>query len=219
MISKSKTPVTIVRPASAERVRNVQIAAWSLSIISCLLAILAWGGNYNWKLLPLSAYTVFPLLGMLAFSLMWAHYVAGAVRELAGLDRLVLKRYFSITSAVVLGLILLHPGLLIWQRWRDGYGLPPGSATSYVAPGLGWVVVLGMISFFIFLAFEFHRLFGDRKWFQYVKDASDVAMLAILYHGWKLAVEFQPVWYRYVWIFYAIFLIAVLVRKYKNRIA
>jgi hypothetical protein len=129
----------------------------------------------------------------------------------------VLASYFRITGYIVLVLICLHPGLLIYQRFRDGFGLPPHSYESYVAPGLGWVTLLGTTSLLVFLAFELRRFYGKRPWWRFVADASDVAMLAILYHGLRLGSQLQHGWYRGVWLFYAVMLIAALVYKYATR--
>lgn len=197
--------------------RLCQTIAWLLSIGTVLLATITWGHDYGWHLTPINVYMLFPLLGLLAFSLMWSHYIAGTIRELLGLDKQVLSRYFKLTSFAVLALILLHPGLLIYQRFRDGFGLPPGSYESYVAPGLGWVTLLGTASWLVFISFEFYRVFGKRSWWHFVADASDFAMLAILYHALRLGGQLRQGWFRYVWLFYAIILVVVLVRKYVNR--
>ncbi|HEY5152619.1 MAG TPA: hypothetical protein VII55_01460 [Candidatus Saccharimonadales bacterium] len=191
--------------------------AWSIGLAASLAAVVVWGNYYAWQLGSISSYQLFPLFGLLAFSLMWSHYVSGALRELMGLDKRVLARYFTITGWIVLVLICLHPGLLIYQRFRDGFGLPPHSYESYVAPGLGWVTLIGTASLLVFLAFEFRRWFGGRRWWHYVADASDAAMLAILYHGLRLGKQLMYGWFRGVWLFYFVTLVAVLARKYTKR--
>jgi hypothetical protein len=196
--------------------RWCQCAAWSLSLVVCLLAILSWGHDYNWQLLPINNYVLFPLLGLLAFSLMWAHYMAGALRQLLGLKPAVLSRYFKLTSSVVLVLLFLHPGLLIYQRFRDGFGLPPHSYESYVAPGLGWVTLLGTVSWLAFMAFEFRRFYGKRSWWHFVTEAGDAAMLAIVYHGLRLGHQLHG-WFLGVWWFYAAALVMVLINKYYRK--
>lgn len=197
---------------------SFQIAAYSLSALVCIIAVVAWGQDYNWQFSPLTAYQLFPLLGILAFSIMWSHYVAGAARELLGISKDSLVRYFRYTGYAVLLLICLHPGLLILQRFRDGYGLPPGSYESYVAPGLGWVTLLGTVSFFVFIAYEFHRKFGQRSWWHWVMEAGDIAMLAIFYHGLRLGGQLMnDGWFRTVWIFYGLILVAVLARSYFHK--
>lgn len=192
--------------------------SWSLVIVVCLLAILVWGSTYAWQLLPLSNYTIFPLLGLLAFSIMWSHYMLGALQRYWNLDKNILSNYFRWTGYAVLALICLHPGLLIYQRFRDGYGLPPGSYESYVAPGLGWVTILGSASLCVFLAFELRRFFAKYSWWQYVVDGSDAAMLAIVYHGLRLGSQLQHGWYHAVWLLYAFALLAALIYKYSARL-
>ncbi len=197
--------------------QNVKIAAWSLSVVAVALATMAWASDLSWHFGGISTYKLFPLFGLLAFSLMWSHYVASVLRQILKVEKAVLKKYFEVTSWLVLAAIFLHPGLLTYQLWRDGFGWPPGSVTgSYVAPALGWVVVLGEVSFFIFLAYEFHRKFGRRPWWRYVQSASDIAMLAIFYHGLRLGGQLQNGWFRYVWFFYGATLGACLVYKYSK---
>jgi hypothetical protein len=197
--------------------RLCQIIAWSTSLAVSVIAIIVWGSYYQWQVWPIDTYELFPIFGLLAFSLMWSHYVSGALRELMGLDKTVLRRYFDATSWAVLVFICLHPGLLIYQRFRDGYGLPPRSYESYVNPGLGWVTLVGTASLLVFLAFELRRWYGQRSWWHYVADAGDVAMLAILYHGLRLGRQLTVGWFRYVWVFYFVALVAVLTRKYVKR--
>jgi len=96
----------------------------------------------------------------------------------------------------------------------DGVGLPPGSETSYVMPGLGWLIVVGMCSLLVFLAYELHRWFKYRLWWKYVIYAGDAAMVAIFYHGLRLGSQLQAGWFHMVWWFYGISLIAMLLYKY-----
>jgi len=199
------------------RERLCRIIAWSTSLAVSVVAIIVWGDYYQWQVWPVNTYHLFPIFGLLAFSLMWSHYVSGALRELMGLDKTVLRHYFNATSWAVLIFICLHPGLLIYQRFRDGYGLPPRSYESYVNPGLGWVTLVGTASLLVFLAFELRRWYGQRRWWHYVADAGDVAMLAILYHGLRLGKQLTDGWFRYVWVFYFVTLVAVLTRKYVKR--
>jgi hypothetical protein len=192
-----------------------QVAAWSLGLAVTLLAIIAWGSNLAWHLTPLNAYIVFPVLGLVAYSLMWSHYILGSTQDMLGWDKSILKQYFSTTGWAVLILICFHPGLLIYQRFRDGFGLPPGSYESYVAPGLGWVTLLGTASLLVFLAYEFYRVFGERSWWHYIRQAGDIAMLAIFYHGLRLGTDLQGGhWFQLVWWFYGVTLATVLIRSY-----
>ena len=172
-----------------------------------------WGQSFQWKWHALNSLLLFPVLGLLAYSIMWSHYMVGAVKHtvLRGLD---LARYFRYTSYAVLIAILLHPSILIYQLYRDGYGLPPGSYKYFVGPSRDWIVWLGTVSLLIFLAFELHRWFSQKPWWKYVVSAGDVAMLAIFYHGLRLGNQLQSGWFVAVWWFYGLTLVAMLVRKY-----
>jgi hypothetical protein len=195
--------------------RLLQTAAWALSALTVTLGFIAWGQQRSWQFGSLSTYTLFPLFGLLAFGLMWSHYVVAAVRKYLALDKKVLKTYIETTSLGVLAMILLHPGLLIWQLWRDGFGLPPGSyITNYVAPGLGWVALLGTVSLLVFIAYELRRVFEDRPWWKYIQYASDAAMLAIFYHSLRLGSTLQNDWLRGVWYIYAASFLLVLIYLY-----
>jgi len=201
-------------------IKYLPYAAWSLGLVVSALAIIVWGQTFAWHLSVVNSYLFFPVLGLLAFSLMWTHYMIAFARRLTGSD-VPLKNYFRYTGYVVLLAIVFHPGILIYQRFRDGYGLPPGSYESYVAPMVKWVTLLGTVSLFVFLAFEFKRFFGDKSWWKYVANASDVAMLAIFYHGLRLGDQLHSGWYKYVWYFYGLTLITAIIYKYisqsKNR--
>jgi len=190
---------------------------WALSIIVAGLAVFVWGDSLAWRFSDLSIYQVFPLLGLLAFSIMWSHYMAGFMHK-TFLKNVTYGRYYLWTSYAVLVAILLHPGLLAYQRYRDGFGLPPSSETSYVMPGLGWIVVLGMTSLLVFLAFELHRWFDKKSWWQVVPRLGDAAMVAIFYHGLRLGTQTHITWFRTIWIIYGVTLILVLLYSYALRI-
>jgi hypothetical protein len=195
-----------------------RLAAWGLSVTAVTLAFVAWGQDNLWKFGHLSTYQIFPVLGLTAWSLMWSHYMAATVRQLMGLDIAVLKSYFRWTSLVVLVLICLHPGLLIYQRFRDGHGLPPGSYESYVAPGKAWITLLGTAGLLVFLAYELHRWYGRRSWWRWVARAGDIAMLAIFYHGLRLGSQLSHQgWFVTLWWFYGLSLVLVLIRNYYLR--
>lgn len=203
----------------AKRQQLVVLSVWTLGLVVAALAYIAWSKGFGWGLQPFNAYRIFPLFGLLAYSLMWSHYVAGTVQDLLHIDKARLASYFRITGRAVLVLICLHPGLLIYQRFRDGHGLPPGSYESYVAHGLGWVTLFGTASLLVFLAFEFRRLYDKRSWWHFVPEAGDFAMLAIFYHSLRLGSQLtHGGWFRVVWWFYGVVLILILARSYAKKL-
>jgi len=197
-------------------IRTLRLGAWGLAVLVAALAFYEWAGSWQWQLGSLSIYQIFPIFGLMAFSLMWAQYVVNALATLLKLDQASLGRFYSTMGYLVLTAIVLHPGLLVWQLWRDGFGLPPESyLRHYVAPGLGWVALIGTVSLFVFLAYELHRWFGGRRWWRFVEYASDVAILGIFYHALRLGTQVgQPGWFHGLWLFYGVVLVAVLAYKY-----
>jgi hypothetical protein len=180
--------------------------AWVLSIVATSLAVLTWAQHVGGPISSLSVYQIFPVFGLIAFSLMWAHYIVGALRTYYGIAKEKLAPYIRTTFVVVLIALLMHPGLLTWQLWRDHFGLP----VDYVAPDMRLYVILGEIAWITFLLFELHRFYKERTWWHWVERASDIAMLLILIHAYKLGPSLLPGWFRLVWIFYGLTLIAAI---------
>jgi hypothetical protein len=186
---------------------------WILTSAVCLLAIYVWGVSFSWQASAINAYKLFPVLGLLGFSIMWSHYMVGEMDRVLH-RRVIRTRYFRTTGYIVLTVILLHPGILTYQRFRDGHGLPPGSYESYVAPGMAWLTILGSIALLAFLTFELHRFYRSRSWWKYVVGAGDAAMLATFLHGLRLGSLLQDGWYRIVWLVYGTTLAIAIGHKY-----
>lgn len=189
---------------------------WSLSAVVSLIALYVWSHSFGWQFNAINAYQFFPVLGLLGFSIMWSHYMVGRLRAIARAE-VDLTTYFRYTGYAVLLAIVLHPGILIYQRFRDGFGLPPHSYETFVAPGMAWLTLLGSVSLLAFLAFELKRWFSDSRWWQYVIAAGDAAMVAVFYHGLRLGSQLQGGWFRGVWLFYGLTLLLAIGHKYYQR--
>jgi hypothetical protein len=201
-----------------DKQRALVLFAWLLSAVVVVLAIFAWGQGVNWPITQIPLYALFPVFGLLAFSLMWTHYIVAAIRDYVGVDKSVVATYFETTSWAVLIAICLHPGILIWQLWKDGLGLPLGSVYTYVGPNLKIAVTFGLMSLLVFLAYEFRRKFSKKSWWKFVQYACDIAMLAIVYHSLKLGGNVQHGWFHFVWIFYAVSLVMSLIYIYTRKL-
>src|SRR5688572_12681863 len=97
------------------KITALKTFAWLLSLTVTIMAVVAWGQLYDWQLSSLTPYQVFPLFGLLAFSIMWSHYIVSAARQYLGVERALLMPYFKATSWAVLFSIVMHPSLLIVQ--------------------------------------------------------------------------------------------------------
>jgi hypothetical protein len=189
----------------------IKSCSFFLGVVVIALALVVWASERLGSG-SLTVYKLFPLLGLVAFSLMWTHYVLGSLRRFYGVESSVLKQYYRTTSWFVLALILLHPGLLIYQLKVDGFGLPPQSyLTVYGEPGMKFAIMLGTISLLIFLAFELKKKFEKKTWWRFVEYAQIFAMGLIFYHGLTLGRELSVSWYRAAWFFYGLSLILAVV--------
>lgn len=192
---------------------KVNLFAYSLSLIVIGLAFYVWGETYSWRFSNMNALKLFPLFGLIAFSVMWSHYAVGAVRRYFGASKQSLQKYFDITAGIVLVAILLHPGLLWWQLWRDGGGLPPGSVLNIVPETLKTAVIMGMVALVVFLTFELHRFYGKKSWWKYFEYASILAMGIIFVHAIRLGGAING-WFMVVWIYYGITLVMAVAYTY-----
>lgn len=184
----------------------IKNCSWLLGAVVLLLAVAVWVGE-RFDNGSLTAYDYFPLLGLGAFSIMWTHYVLGSLRRYLGVSKSENKTYFTISSVVALVMILLHPGILIAQLYRDGFGVPPQSYLS-VYPEAKLATGFGTIALIIFLLFELKKKFGKKRWWQAVEWAQVVAMALIFFHGLSLGRELSVGWYKMVWYLYGVSLVA-----------
>lgn len=197
----------------------VYVLIYGLSIITIILAILAWGSFLQWHIAGVSNYGLFPIFGLIAFSLLWSQYITLALRDLLHIDNKLLKPYFMITGYLILVAILLHPGILIWQLWRDGHGLPMRSYFNYVNHSLRWFTILGTINLTILLFFEARRWLAKKRWWRYVTYVVDLVVISVYIHALKLGTQVNYVsWYHKVWYVYGILLILALSFIYYQRL-
>jgi hypothetical protein len=197
--------------------KGFQLFTWVLAVVVIGLAALAWS-EVRLTGRTLSAYDVFPILGLSAFSLMWTHYTTDAVRRRLKLDSNALKQYFAVTSSIVLVLILLHPTIFLAQLYIDGFGLPPFSYWDvYTGFTQRIALLLGTLSLLAFLSFELYRWFKKKSWWRYIEYANIAAMAAIFYHALTLGGELGLSWFRTIWFVYGCTLVVAVVYNQVQR--
>jgi hypothetical protein len=183
---------------------------WALVALVTIAPLLAWLSLLYWEAERISTWTLFPLLGVLAWSLMWTHYAFGAIRVTRP-DIPKQPTYSKATSIAVLTLLLLHPLLLARNMLDTTQTLPPESFFSYVGPGNEYIVVLGYIGLALFLAYEIVERLKKRQWvrrnWRWVSISQIVAMAAIFVHGLSIGQIINNSWYGIVWAGLGIILI------------
>jgi hypothetical protein len=173
---------------------------WALGALSMLVPYIAWsgaGGTFT------SHYSVFPLLGLWAWSLMWTHYMYGTL-SLISKKFTRSKLYKRATGYAVLALILLHPLLLINRLYEDTGVKPPDSYINYVGEDNKLFVLFGTLSLLCFLAYELlHRLRKldiVRRIWVVVSASQAVAMTLIFIHGLQLGSTLYGGWFQAYWV-------------------
>ena len=189
--------------------RNHTTIEWSLAALVLVAAAMVWLENRQ-PAEGLTIYDVFPPLGLVAFGLMWTHFVMGALRRYSGAGKRAHDVYMTVSMGMVLTLIILHPGLLWLGLYLDGLGLPPASYLTAYQTQL-FAVLLGSLGLAIFLAFELKRWFGRKSWWRFVEWAQIVGMTAIFFHAIELGGELREDWYAALWWLYGITLLVAII--------
>ena len=185
---------------------------WLLSMLVAALALLVWAQGLGWQFSGLSAEAIFPVLGILAFSLMWVHYAVDFLERFFSFESWA--GYLPVTRYVVLFALIMHTGLLAWAAWRGGFGLPPESFLNYVGADYQIWVIMGIVAWLAFMAFELHHWYRNRPWFRWVGYATDAAMIAIFFHALQLGGDVHTGWFHWVWYFYGASLVIFLIKAY-----
>lgn len=193
--------------------QTFQSIEWLLGTVVTVVALTAWGTARHIGASTLTIYDVFPVFGLVAFSLMWTHYISGSIRRLMNLEKAKSDLYWSVSSGLVLAAIILHPLLLETGLIRDGLGLPPANYfTAYQS--LGWFLVLGCTALLIFLSFETKRWWGEKSWWKWVEFAQIPALIAIFIHSSVLGRELSVPWFRTIWWLYGLTLVGAWIYNY-----
>lgn len=184
-----------------------------LNITTTLAALTAWiqtTGNYT------NPIKIAGLLALIAFSLMWVHYVTDYAKQTIYPKQDTGNQY-NVTRWVVLSAILLHPVLINFYLYQKNYGLPPASYESYLGAAEAPFVFLGTLALVVFLAYELKKWFTRKGVWNYVWHANHVAMILVLIHGFHIGTVINSGWYVWLWMVYAVVLLLLIVRQYVLR--
>lgn len=171
------------------------------------LALTAWLMTAGRSITPLE---VASLLGVLAFSLMWVHYVADAVSPRAEAEQKKDVQYVVSRYAVLVA-ILSHPFLVNYYLITNNFGFPPEGYVALLGD-LAVVVLLGWIALAAFLLFELRAKL--RKYDRYIFHANTIAMFLVLIHGFVIGMVMMTTWFVWAWFGYLAIFAAVIFRRY-----
>ncbi|MAU33833.1 hypothetical protein CL689_04800 [Candidatus Saccharibacteria bacterium] len=182
--------------------------AWFLLAFVSTTSVILWLATLSGRVG--SMYQFFPILGVLAWTTMWVHYVAGSIGKSTN-D----KQFTKWTEAVVLLLIVAHPSIFLVQRFLDTGLLPPESYVSYVGPLRAWAVVIAIAALATFLLYDVLKRFRSkliaRGIWPYFSLLQASAMVAIFVHGFTLGTSMNSVYFVLWWIFLGVLLVPCLI--------
>jgi len=180
--------------------------------IVMLIPVYFWLSLISWNLSSVNLYYLFPLLGMLAFSLMWIQTVVGTFDNKFG-QIFSLERFYSITGLSVLILFVSHPLLASFAQWRSGSGLLLQSLFNLVESDNKIFLILGMTAFTIFILYEFVPRLSKfdiiRKIAPVFQWLSYLGVILVWIHSINLGTHLQTGALKYIWMFYGISAIAM----------
>ncbi|MDD3662161.1 MAG: hypothetical protein PHG63_03790 [Candidatus Dojkabacteria bacterium] len=180
--------------------RIVRTALGVIASVAVLYPAAVWFQNSRPDIRSMSLNDLFPVFGLIAFSLMWLHIVGGAMRTF--LEKYInFGNFVSKTSIAVLILILLHPLLFLID-------LAPAQIVSVFTSGQPVYLWLALIALIIFVSYDIAKLFKTGKFlsahWHAVKFISTLAFFLIFFHSLGLGTDLQSGPLRYVWMFYGI---------------
>lgn len=184
--------------------------SWGLVATTLALVFYVWGSSISWKIGNATIYQWFPFFGLVAWTTMAGHYYLGALR--LTFKNLKAPRFYRRgTGYLVLGSLIAHPALLAHAQSRNGLGQPPDSYYAYVGEGLKLAIMIGVISYAIFLSFEVFERLKKRKFIQkywsVVSISQSLAMTLIWVHAIRLGSHLGGGWFQAVWIVFGLALI------------
>ena len=182
--------------------------AWVLFGMVSIVSIFLWLMTLSRSVT--SMYQFFPILGVLAWTTMWVHYVTNSIGKPVN-D----KRFTKWTGRIVLLLIVMHPSIFLVQRFIDTGLLPPESYISYVGSYRAWAVAIAIAALATFLLYDVLKHFRSKRivhdiW-SYVGLLQACAMAAIFIHGLILGTSMISGYFMLWWTFLGILLAPCLV--------
>ena len=181
-----------------------------LLLISVVLAIpvVLWGNGLHWELGRVTLYAFFPLLGLLAFSLMWLQISALTLKSFVTQEDLATDTFLKKSGIFVLLLIIFHPVLLGVAMAQVGAGLPLQSLYQYVPPKQTIFITYALIAWSIFIMSEITSRLQKVSWIKrggkVIEYLNYAGFFLIFWHSIHIGSNLQSGFARGLWWVYAV---------------
>jgi hypothetical protein len=175
--------------------------------LAVILPIFAHIRNVSWGDSSL-VISLFPIFGLLAFTLLWLHAMSGVFEEWLR-ERFNFDAFVHWTALIILVSMLLHVFMLLTLIKFD---LPSLFEHSPVA------MTLGLIGFILLLTYDIGKLFKKREFFSRnwnsILIISTIGFILIFFHSLMIGSDLQSGWLRWLWIFYGVTAILATIYTY-----
>lgn len=175
--------------------------------LAVILPLAAHIRNVSWGDSPLLA-GIFPLFGLLAFTLLWLHAISGVFEEWLR-ERFDFDAFVHWTSIAILVSILLHPLLLLILVRFDFLAIFAGHALA-ISLGLAGLVLL--LTYDVGKALKRYDYF-NRNW-RGILIVSTIGFILTFFHSLLIGEDLQGGFLRKLWLFYGITGIAATIYTY-----
>jgi hypothetical protein len=181
------------------------------AVLAVALPILVHIRNVAWENFSLIPF-IFPIFGLLAFTLLWLHSISGVfeerLREMFDFDAFV--RW---TALAILVSILLHPLLLLIMAQFNVLAIfAPGPYQLPLLLGLFGLILLLTYDVGKFLKYRGNHFFS-RHWTA-ILIISNIGFILTFFHSLMMGSDLQSGFLRYLWIFYGITAILAIIYTY-----
>jgi len=156
------------------------------------------------------AHDLFPFFGMIAFSLLWLHALAGVFEPWLK-KHIQFDRFVTITASIILACLILHPLLLLVDFSFKIFDIYQAYNYLYLWLGIcGWVL---LITYDIGKFLKKKYNFFERHW-QDILTISTIGFLLTFFHSLYMGSDLQSGLLRQVWLFYGITAILATIYTY-----
>lgn len=183
-----------------------------LLTITCLPSLYYWLSGLNWDLSKLNIANIFPLFGLLAFSIMWLHLMVAWYKRYNP-QVYDYRKFFRQTSNLVLVFIILHPLLLIIRSLSlDIKPLEYAGLTNQP------FILMGTTALVIFLVYDVVDRLRSKPIIQnnwpIIVGFNRAAVILIYFHALQLGRHLQSGFFKTIWYFFGLTLLCYFIASY-----
>lgn len=175
--------------------------------LAIALPIFAHIRNVSWSESSLLL-NLFPIFGLLAFTLLWLHSISGVYEEWLR-ERFHFDALIHWTSLVILVSMLLHPLLLLIVVDFQFLAIFEGHVLE---------IALGLMGLVLLLTYDVGKAlykynFFSKNWHK-ILVVSTIGFLLTFFHSIMIGSDLQSGFMRYLWVFYGVTAIASTIYTY-----